>query len=1832
MSTTFHLFGQSFELSQDLSLNLAQLPGPDGDYPCQLELSLISEAESLATIVLKGQLPSTYVELEADFHFRIENNRLIPMDVRTTRPGSRVVYLLHSVSQTDSQNPVTRNPSMTVARDGADQMTGFTVIDEEDTLKAWVEQADKTIENLDLASSSWMRTEFSFDLKRARVRAKAPGAGMTIIDSLYSEEEDEEIFRSQRADASDIIIDASGVHIYGTPINGAFMLHPDVFDTRAIHRGNSRAEGPATNPEDNAILYQYALVNGRLDWTVLKGADRVTQIRWVGHEGDDASDPGMVIFRYQDEHGNPLIIRPVGSDGLRANLRLGYRHGLDTTVAEDDSETSWEKSNRGIVVTGRASEDGDFDAAVPCILSSLDPVALYSRADDDYDPIDGPRWLIDGVAPYSKRAPLEIHGMITGARMRCKTNFIKQLWEQGALGHEASLNFREVVDPVLQEVDFYRSELLLGKAEHWELQSQTEERDVYQKVAAAPNDLLIRGRAATATANEIRLPLIDTKFAFANLTGVDRRHAQTGLRLGKGRLAREGRDWSVELNEQFAGESPSAFSRPKIGNYTHVTGFGARPSDDQPYETIIEVPPVTARALKESGTQSVGLIASTAPPEGGAVGAAAVAQFERSSEFTFSTDYMFGGLRTPEQIAELEGMLENLGAGAGSVREKFFQLWNDPSPLSPAAREGIKVLREILVGLREFDVEPADEEQRIAAHVFYQQKLASVIEELTAGKEVPGIPFEENDFYLEFFQRMTPEEFGEYWKNTAPYSSLLEHLWDYFWAPPSNELFRRALSLLFPELRSPGADPSIDEKIQPYLDALRAEVLPFDVNAWKDIFKGTLQGFLTDLEQGADVLYREAVRAWKDLADEQLDALREEFGSYLTEDVYKSLLANKEAANQFLAILKEKNRVIQEYAGTLKDLADLKSATRNYLFFTSKFDTKEYSTAKRLLQSKNTKFNLCQLGKSTNWFFLIDEDTTVVVKITRDRSLPDILREIEAEYRTDDRPNPLGVVLDGALPSGKTPVDMLVERLQVDLLQSDWVGVLLISPTADIGEDKTLRDLAGFEHLKAAYVAIGGRKPQWQAPGSSTPPISVTANIFKEDPNPRDGKETTNTAEGWTGDTKLALVKFDVTIKDTKVDQGEIIFQLNLQNLLGRSWDKEEDPEQPEIIYVRGDLPKSDSADKDGEPRSFEFGAWFDKPYKAEIDIAFLRRAELAAVTVGQHLGRTAINIDGALVLQQMEDVPGFEMEFKGDVDEMAIELTDFRILLPLFKGGFKREFGTFLPLNFNFPSVRFALPKPRAFNIWGIEFLPQALGFIRGVRKEVNRLKNEFTWLNDLDFDGVNKTIPFMELSVDFGKLPEFGGSNLEGLKFKLGLAIDWNLEQRRIDKVALGIAGLEAKEIRIEFFRLMSLALHEFRLGKFDSKKNPDSDHSPTEQVTGLVVGDLDFKILDWEPLGEDEQLELMFLQPNDKNNSNRGMLAHFSSKERSKDFFRLFWLLIGHNLNLNKDILTHLLYDQDVMGHDTLLDQLIEERPGNNDLINAAVTSSEEWLLGASFALGDILDECSFVFQDGRYYGIRLSAFWVPPIFQQRSIELAYIPGTAPNSDRFRTNLRLPFLDYLGVIRSGEFALEWSPNWDFLIDIGYPWNVGNGPNWFRAFAAGNGIECKIGWFIDKRTGLLPVRNNSGQEGRSLTVSAGFGYYLGYFLGSGNSVAYVRAGIGVFAILQGSVTLENANGTNPFKGSIARLEVKGVIGIFAYGEGGINVWVLSASFRVAAVAAVTSVIVYVRNAPCMLKYSSDMYAYYSASCRVGSGPFKWTFRVSGRVGMGVSGQLLLN
>ena len=271
----------------------------------------------------------------------------------------------------------------------------------------------------------------------------------------------------------------------------------------------------------------------------------------------------------------------------------------------------------------------------------------------------------------------------------------------------------------------------------------------------------------------------------------------------------------------------------------------------------------------------------------------------------------------------------------------------------------------------------------------------------------------------------------------------------------------------------------------------------------------------------------------------------------------------------------------------------------------------------------------------------------------------------------------------------------------------------------------------------------------------------------------------------------------------------------------------------------------------------------------------------------------------------------------------------------------------------------------------------------------------------------------------------------------------------------------------------------------------KNPYDSQPPQGKAAVAWVDNFNLEILSWK-LFEKPDNKLIFAQ-SIENSSLRGILGWCSNSPDSIDkFFKLDWLLLARNFDPGKEVKNALLSPSN--GTDNASKAITSIFNEDSRVLHAKLDDDDSWLVGIGFSLSSLFTDCALVLHEKKYYGIRLGGLIAKALTGEDVIALAYIPGEKPELSRFRTEFRCPALDMIGKLRSGLMAMEWAPNWDFVLDFGFPWRVPEGYEWSRAFSMPVGVyEAQFGFFIERRTTLT-------QNKTELTLSAGAGFYLGY------------------------------------------------------------------------------------------------------------------------------------
>ncbi len=1324
--------------------------------------------------------------------------------------------------------------------------------------------------------------------------------------------------------------------------------------------------------DGNGFVMQHALVNGALDID-LAFADGIPKHRW--RTLDPQRPAALLLLRWTDEHGLPLALVPQNQGG---SLRLDYRRGSQREPVGNNPDL-WQQTNLSTIAV---PDDDDWRNPAhrePMRLRGLDAVSLLARKRPKST---RPFLLADGTAPFRSEIPMELYGIARGVRLQRKTS-----------APEAA-DCHLTVEPLTNnhnEDIFHQTNFILPNAKHWTLAAHSEEREVAPLNTSGGSDPKVQLRLADGKdATDLRLPAIDLAPAVANL------FVKTAGSTAANPIPDCGVDWHARIDAQLAGAKATHFDAPQSAPTVHITGFRERPPPRQLFHSVLTPPRFQIANFSEARHDGPHLAAYD--PSN------AHALFDMAAAPAAAAVFTHGG--TPCDDSHAQTLADSVQTELGKSFDRFVRNWIAPD--SDDLIAAVQMLKDLL-GLVRAKMGLADPD-------IINRRLALIAAAERRDVDKAGIEGETLSLLL---REMSDDDWVDLWNEQEVGDFLLPLEWAV--APPTDGLFRRIAGLLHAGIgRDDDASRKIRDALGPHLNTLKTLLLPlWDTGGFgsvKDLYDHTVDGLFSKVQQGANALRKEAESQWQIAADSAMNDLRSRYGKALTADVYRSLLVPGAAADAGVFL-----EVLQRTIPNLRSLAELAFDPPDYVLISRRFPRAGGADDDApVLQ----RFDLCKQGNGTAWFMLLDSEAVMVVKLRAGRTIKSILQEIHAAYASGSLPDPLG--MERLAPSGDgNALDRYFSTITPEVGDSNWQGIFVVGPMADLGGDQVLRDLCGFEQIDVAWAAVGGKRVDSQLP------LDVTARIIRV-AGPDDQVDLPKaTGETWDGDTRFSLVKFDVLIKGTRIEQAEIRFRLDLNNVWGR-------PQTSETIFITGLLPAGSA---DGATRALSFEARFEPAEDIDISVLLVKSLALRRVRAVPHNGHTSLDIDATIKLQ---NTPSLNV----NINQAEIELSGLRIQLPQFNGGAGRSIGQALRLNIDFPSVRFAIPDPRAINLFGIEILPTGLGFLRDAQHEIDQLKGDFADLGGFGIPAVQLpdiSVPHMNLRVNFGNLPFLGG--LSQLEFDLVLgALSAN---GTLKNPFVGIRGLDAHDLHIDLFRIFTLDIKNLVLAD-DWKVG--AKPASAEAAGGLLAKDVKFKLLGWSPLPETAAVSVQFLHSKTTTRIERSTLLAYADPgaAETKKFFRLSWALLTRNLLIDDRVLSTLLDAQDRGARD-LVARLVDVP---HHVVNADF-GGDNWLLGLSFALGEVFKNCTLVLQDQHYYGIHLAADWLKPLLGQESLELAYIPGARRELDRFRTGFRLTALDMIADMRSGDCALEWGVNWDFLVDLGYPWLTPSGYDWFRAFS---------------------------------------------------------------------------------------------------------------------------------------------------------------------------------
>ena len=1624
---------------------------------------------------------------------------------------------------------------------------------------------------------SWTSSQLllSIPRKQASLDINAGGPSLTVTDGFGDGPESE--FARQWARLVRMRLDTAAVFpVYRFELNGGFHLHADVLDPTA------------DIDQVNGMLFQHVISEAHVVAQVELRNNTPKAVSWMVEPQEPDGAFVLAVSSMKDEHGHPLMIE------CKASVPLAGRAG--TAVPSADGRTN------SAVVLGRP----DQETKIVVKVVAADPVTLYdrSRAPKDLDAgnnVQRPYWIsADGTVPRRASHPREILGLSANLTL--------------AIGKDQArspLDAQLVLSPLLDQslgLRFVTSHLEFASSGSMAMMIDTAETAIQASQNKAGD--LQRRRAPGIDNRTIRLPLLNANWAFADLSGPKQN--------GDDRIAARGRTWMESVDASLHHPTTGAFQLAEIPDYTHVEGLRAQPVP-QPFTRVTPPPIVTTMAGERRDAAAVGLKSSRLAFRDGS-GVAVLPHLVAARVPTFAaiaavgpavvvpkatTDFLFGGTNGFPKAGDANDVARQF---VGPAAEKFFQFWAGvlPPPTGAAPERWAaarRALRQYLVGTQ--DPLPDPDDWGLDDLIEASARLSSA-RALISTNPPAALGF---DDWADSLDDVFPEDVPEL-LDPDNGDGVLELIFQFAFAPPSMALFRRAADLI---LRNPQFA---------YADILRDLVFGVD-----SLIQGipTLNGLLAELLQGTNAPFAAIEAIWtasrtaldRELAD-LLDGLVSHYGPTFDMHVFHAILDSAADSETLLEI-------VQILGLPLRNLADLAGDPPDYLLVTRRFRRPGSSGPSDEASSLNPidkaavlwgrRFDFCKLGAGHFWDFVLDDQATMIVKLGGSRGLDSILQEIHAGAVAPGRPDPLGLTTQAE--DAKTALDNFIALLPPELKAADWRGMLVINPTIDLGRDPMLRTLCGFSTIGARFAAVGGR-----APTGDAVQLDVWGRIEKHaDPSGWvDQGGAKADVPGWSQcDVGWSLTKFEATIKNTSIVSGEIAFRLEIRELFGKTI-------TIPPITVAGTLPPA--AGNAGAPRDFSFSATFDRPEVIDIDVKFIKALQLRGIKVGSFHNDTVLNIDADLICQEADF--GF---FKFEPSADPVKLSDVRIGIPELPPGRALVMGIQRYLSIDLGAISFPLPPDKQLQVAGLEIKPAAIGMMRDTQSGIiGKLNRETIRLKSPGFPAApgdpKYAYPYLDTQIEFGSKPSIGGGGRLALVARVGVPVG----PSGLGSPGVGLASLTGKELKISLFHLLTLEAEtvDARVAKV---VDPDTPSRELGSAGTILVDKFNLKLGNWS-LFKDEDVRTLILA-HDVNSNRKGALGFFAHAPGA-GFFKLHWLLLAKGFDPGRDLKNKLLESRnDDLDAERDLILGILSGPNNQTPVLRARIDDSAWLFGVKFELGPLFTPCVLVLQDGGYYGIRLGGPLAKLLTGEDDISFAYIPGAEPSLDRFRTTFRVAALDSIASMRSGEIALEWSPNWDFLIDLGQPWRGPGGYAWDRAFSIPVGVyEAKFGFFVEKRTAVTPPPNVPATGGQFVTFSAGAGFYLGYGFEWVAGPAWVRAGIGIFGVMIGSATLQLAAGasSNPLallKGTLVQLQVTGVIGIYAYGEGGVEIWIISARFRVSAQAFLEVTLTYIPHGRSQLAYSAMLAAAYSASVRIGSGWFSWTFSVSGSVQMEIKGQV---
>src|SRR4029079_10823550 len=126
----------------------------------------------------------------------------------------------------------------------------------------------------------------------------------------------------------------------------------------------------------------------------------------------------------------------------------------------------------------------------------------------------------------------------------------------------------------------------------------------------------------------------------------------------------------------------------------------------------------------------------------------------------------------------------------------------------------------------------------------------------------------------------------------------------------------------------------------------------------------------------------------------------------------------------------------------------------------------------------------------------------------------------------------------------------------------------------------------------------------------------------------------------------------------------------------------------------------------------------------------------------------------------------------------------------------------------------------------------------------------------------------------------------------------------------------GLEAKQISIDFFRLLRLEIDNIAFRRYEAWRDEPAGGA-RQKVTALSAENVRLKVLDWSPIPQNGNLQFILGERKKDDEPQRkvvGALGFADLRHVKLGPLDLHWLLIAHNFAPDKKVLDYLVENKE------------------------------------------------------------------------------------------------------------------------------------------------------------------------------------------------------------------------------------------------------------------------------------------------------------------------------